>query len=115
MMHARFCNVIDKDNYLTAKAYMYYMFAHSHDVSSYDYKDIDDCAPENLYASPITAGYWNATEKKLNRPDEICSNIYLHGYSLDTVSSKFSSAMNTIFSSVYKIGKNLQTVKILMH
>lgn len=111
MMHARFCNVIDKDNYLTAKAYMYYMFAHSHDVSSYDYKDIDDCAPENLYASPITAGYWNATEKKLNRPDEICSNIYLHGYSLDTVSSKFSSAMNTIFSSAYKIGKKFMNGK----
>lgn len=105
LMHARFCNIIDKDNYLTAKAYMYYMYAHSHEVDSYDYKDIDDCAPENLYSEPITESNWDIDNKKLRRPSTLCNNVYLHGYKTDTLNAKFNQASAKIFEIGYKIGK----------
>ena len=113
LMHYRFSTVIDEDNYLTAKAYMYYMYVLSHDIVGYDYKDIDDCAPENIYAGTITAENWDVSKKTLSRPDEICANIYLHGYPIETTNTKLTEIANKAMKAAYKIAHAIAPYEVV--
>lgn len=105
LMHYRFSTVIDKTNYLNARGYMYYMYIFSHDIQGYDYKDIDDCAPENIYAEPITVANWDIDKKEVYRPKELCSNVYLHGYDTLTASTKLNEIALSMGKACYKIAK----------
>lgn len=78
-MHYRFTDSINYEQWLTAKAYAYYMFVETHNICCYDYESVEDCAQEALYdGEDIT---WVVETKTLIRPiNELCTNLYVHGY-----------------------------------
>lgn len=106
MMHYRFSRDVNKDNWLTAKAYVYYMYVVSHEVEGYEYRDLADCDKAMLYSTPIDYTYWNPDNHELTRPHAICSNIYLHGYSTD-MSYKLNEIAMSMCTATYKMTKYL--------
>jgi len=88
LMHRRMYDSIDYKHYYTAKAYMYYMYVHTHDVYGYDYDDADDHPDTDIFSNGVTYSYDNtkAVGARLTRPakeDELCENIYYHGYDVE--------------------------------
>lgn len=78
VMHFRFKEDIDFLEWLTAKGYDYYLYVATHNILGYDYEDADDCAKDALYSGTVT---WDVETRTLIRPhDELCSNLYIHGY-----------------------------------
>lgn len=82
LMHYRYNEDIDYDNYLTARAYVYYMYVLSHSQlcsddgkTVYSYTNQDDC--DVIYESSPVYNY----DGTVTRGNEICSNVYIHGYS----------------------------------
>lgn len=86
MMHYRYNQSIDFDNYLTAKAYIYYMYVRSHDTAAdengniYSYDTLADCSNDSLY---VTKPTYDIDNSKVTRGVESCTNVYVHGYSSD--------------------------------
>lgn len=102
MMHCRYYDDIDFEHWPTAKAYVYYMYAMSHNVLRdengnviYQYEKEIPCENAMLYGSTAedgsktaTTGVGNSVKNSYDvatgtviRPEnELCSNIYIHGY-----------------------------------
>ena len=101
MAHKRFLGEIDFNNYFTVKGYVYMMYIYSHDALRdangdivYDYEDIKECESDCIYDGEVSIHTEDATPEKaavveVTRPKEICSNVYIHGYS-----SEYNSAVN---------------------
>ena len=101
MAHKRFLGEIDFNNYFTVKGYVYMMYIYSHDALRdangdvvYGYEDIEECEEECLYEGEVSIHTEDATPEKaavvqVTRPKEICSNVYIHGYSRE-----YNSAVN---------------------
>lgn len=86
IMHMRYQDEIDFLNWHTAHAYVYYMYVQTHHVYHYvpyEARDINDC--DNLYENNADVYYGYTAEGKgvLTRPNESCTNVYIHGYNTD--------------------------------
>lgn len=84
MMHYRYNQSIDFDNYLTAKAYIYFMYVRSHSTAAdeygnvYSYDNLADCPDDSVY---VTKPTYNTDTSAVDRGTEGCTNLYIHGYS----------------------------------
>lgn len=117
MMHHRYFNDINFENWETALGYSYYMFVQSHDIARYDSalenSVIDDvhytnpgysfvytnaCARDALYSTPPS---WNGSSVTgRNGDNEVCTNIYVHGHKSQLSQNIFAakSAATELFS-----------------
>lgn len=84
MMHYRYNQSIDFDNYLTAKGYIYFMYVRSHSTAAdeygnvYSYDTLADCPDDSVY---VTKPTYNTDTSMVDRGTEGCTNLYVHGYS----------------------------------
>ncbi len=97
LMHYRYQDDLGFEEYPTAKAYEYYMYVRTHRVAedangnrTYSYEDLDNCAVTALYAE--TPSY-NPGTQVVTRGDELCENLYVHGYNNFAVGSDASLAL----------------------
>lgn len=109
MMHARYNDSINFDNYYTALGYTYFMYAQSHHGATVLY-DEDGNVVTDEDGNPIEEGYryeisdphdddklysngsdftYNVNTGAVFRGYDICDNIYIHGYD-PNVSLKFN-------------------------
>lgn len=88
MAMERFPEDITYENYLTVMAYMYYMYAETHDTSRFDSnaespyigEEVDDCDETELYDAHGER-VWDMTAQMVKTPTvDKCTNIYIHGY-----------------------------------
>ena len=86
MMHYRYNDEIDFDNYLTAKGYIYFMYVRSHQIApddsgnAYSYEELADCDSNNLYS--IQPSY-DTNSSTVSRGKANCTNVYVHGYTVN--------------------------------
>lgn len=111
MMHVRFFDDIDFENWNTARAYVYYMYAMSHSVSSYTYKEVESCSNDALfeiadgvdYRIPSIDSGGNAQYHYLHQK---CTNVFIHGYNADdskAVNKAKATATNLALKAVNKL------------
>lgn len=118
-MHFRYMDEINFKSWYTAKAYCYYLWVETHNVKAiktYSADSEPEC--ENIYKATVnelngltstpTVTY-SAETQQVYRPsasEEICNNIYIHGYSIkssiEANKAKASSTkiMNNVLSSL---------------
>lgn len=82
MAHVRYMGQIGFDEYYNVKGYVYTMYVLSHDVLRdsagnpvYSYSDLPEC--DKIYEGNII---WHEDTKTVTRPEELCENVYVHGY-----------------------------------
>lgn len=106
MMHYHLADEIDFDNYSTGKAYMYYLYARSHDIvrfsdgtPTYGYENQEDHADNELYEN---LPYFDSATGSVVRGAESCTNVYVHGY--NTISfadgTAYSAKVNELRATV---------------
>lgn len=116
MMHARYMGEIGYENWNTARGYVYYMYVASHDRGEYSYEAEDPHTRLELYKSAsldltpyVTVSGGVPT---IDRPEEACENVYLHGYSSDKPGLLHDLQRNQghlLSSTVGWLNKNLGT------
>lgn len=99
MMHYRFEDDINFENYYTAKGYVFFMYVRSHDVAylndedesnddyAYTYDSITDCSDEDVF----TSMNYNEDTHEVTRGDTECNNVYIHGYT-----SEYNKSINSL-------------------
>lgn len=85
MMHARYIGEIGYENWNTARGYVYYMYVASHDRGDYSYEVENPHTRFELYTDSVIDLTPYVTVSggipTIERPEETCENVYLHGYS----------------------------------
>ncbi len=91
MMHYRFQEDINFDNYYTAKGYVFFMYVRTRDVAflndddesndkyAYTYDAVTDCPDEDVFTSMS----YNEDTHVVTREESKCNNVYIHGYTSD--------------------------------
>lgn len=91
MMHYRFQEDINFDNYYTAKGYVFFMYVRTRDVAflndddesndkyAYTYDTVTDCPDEDVFTSMS----YNEDTHVVTREESRCNNVYIHGYTSD--------------------------------
>lgn len=91
MMHYRFQEDINFDNYYTAKGYVFFMYVRTRDVAflndddesndkyAYTYDTVTDCPDEDVFTSMS----YNEDTHVVTREESKCNNVYIHGYTSD--------------------------------
>ena len=105
MMHYRFGEDINFDNYYTAKGYVFFMYVRSHDVAYLDDDDEDndkyaytydiqsDCPDEDVFTSMA----YDENTQTVTRGETNCNNVYIHGYTSDY--NKFINQKRALLST----------------
>ena len=91
MMHYRFQEDINFDNYYTAKGYVFFMYVRTRDVAflndddesndkyAYTYDTVTDCPDEDVFTSMS----YDEDTHVVTREESKCNNVYIHGYTSD--------------------------------
>lgn len=134
MMHTRFLDSIEYDNWESALAYTYYMYIVSHDISQYDTsvrgKTINDTHYDDkrdgyafVYENPCARDSLGSAEyiensllsgKRVNRTESSeCTNLYIHG--INSSLSPNVLAYKTGLTQLFNINEDVfqQTIKQL--
>lgn len=98
MAHIRYSDEFSYEEWTTVLGYTYYMFSVSHDIAKYDtnatyirnqygdysfdpgydYAILDNCPNAELYNGEIE---WDPESHTLTRPNDQCTNVYIHDFS----------------------------------
>lgn len=107
MMHMRYQDDLDFDSYYTAEAYVFYMWVKNHNVGTpggltYEAIIKDPCINNLLYENGaiLDASNWNGDTHTLTRPNEKCTNVYIHGYDKELnkkVNEQRIKTLNTLY------------------
>lgn len=122
MSHVRYSDEFSLEEWTSVLGYTYYMFSVSHDVAKYDtnatyqrtelygddsfdpgydYIKTPDCAESALYTNEFSAeNVWNPDTHEFTRPNEMCTNVYVHDFSPQGFKSAIKSDVK------YKYYKN---------
>ena len=103
MMHYRYNDDIGFEEYYTAKGGAWIQYVMSHRVKGYESRNEDDCSEDTIYKTPVTSSSWNKETKTLSRPEEVCTNVYIHGYTKEfgkTVNKLRSNMLNYLDKAI---------------
>lgn len=107
MMHMRYNDELDFDSYFTAEAYVYYMWVKNHNVGipnglTYDAIIKDPCVILYAEGKTIREDNWDGDTHTLTRPKELCTNVYIHGYTKElnkSINEMRIKTLNTLYGN----------------